>query len=258
LTAWNPSVYRQFEDERSRPAKDLLARVWLDAPANIVDLGCGPGNSTELLAAQFPAAAVLGIDTSEQMLANARERLAHCRFEQADIAAWRSEAPCDLIFANASLQWVAQHERLFPALFGQVAPGGVLAVQMPDAREEPAHRLMRQLAAEAPWAETIGAIAASRVKILPLTAYYDILTPQAAGIEVWRTTYFHPMASAAAILNWVRGTALRPFIDPLPPAQRTAFLAEYESRLAAAYPAREDGRRLLAFPRIFMIARRKG
>lgn len=252
---WNPELYRRFEDERTRPAHELLARVPLTAPRRVVDLGCGPGNSTELLAARFPQADILGLDTSAAMLASARERLPGCRFEPADIASWSPDAPVDLLYANASLQWVGDHERLLPRLLDALAPGGVLAVQMPDNRDEPTHRAMRELAAEAPFAALIGDAGRLRTELLDLTGYYDLLAPR-AEVDLWRTTYQHRMDSPARIVEWVSGTGLKPFVDPLPGPERAHFLAAYEQRIADSYPPRADGRRLLAFPRLFFVARR--
>jgi trans-aconitate 2-methyltransferase len=256
MADWDARLYRQYETERTRPAADLLAQVDLIEPAVVVDIGCGPGNSTELLSRRFPAASVVGIDTSADMLASARDRLPDCRFEQADIATWTPLKAPDLIYANAALQWVPGHEALFPRLFASLAPGGVLAVQMPDNREEPSHRAMRDTASESPFSRFVGSTAATRVRILSALAYYDLLAPLAQATDVWRTTYHHPMDSAAAIVNWVRATGLRPFLDGLPEDQRNDFLARYEELIAAAYPPRADGLRLLAFPRLFIVARR--
>ncbi|WPH21924.1 trans-aconitate 2-methyltransferase [Variovorax paradoxus] len=255
---WNPALYRRYEDERTRPAQELLARVPLSGAAHVVDLGCGPGNSTELLANRFPTAKVVGTDNSEAMLASARERLPQARFELSDIATWapQDQAP-DLIYANAALQWVPDHEQLIPRLFAALAPGGVLAIQMPDNREEPTHRLMRAVAAEAPWAEPIGDADRLRTLLLPLGGYYDLLAPAAARVDVWHTIYQHPMADAAAIVEWVRGTGLKPFVDRLPADLQASYLAEYERRVELAYPARTDGKRLLAFPRMFIVAQKK-
>ncbi|QFZ83821.1 trans-aconitate 2-methyltransferase [Variovorax paradoxus] len=256
---WNPALYRRYEDERTRPAQELLARVPLAEAAHVVDLGCGPGNSTELLAHRFPKAKVTGTDNSEAMLVSARERLPAARFELNDIATWaprETEAP-DLIYANASLQWVPDHETLIPRLFDALAPGGVLAVQMPDNRQEPTHRLMRAVAAEAPWAEPIGDADKLRTLLLPLGGYYDLLAARAAHVDVWHTIYQHPMADAAAIVEWVRSTGLKPFVDRLPPDLQASYLAEYERRVNEAYPVRTDGKRLLAFPRMFIVAHKK-
>ena len=254
---WNPALYRRYEDERTRPAQELLARVPLNGAARVVDLGCGPGNSTELLVQRFAGAAVVGTDNSEAMLVSARERLPQARFELSDIARWQPELPPDLIYANASLQWVPEHETLIPRLFAALAPGGVLAIQMPDNREEPTHRLMREVAAEAPWARAIGDADKLRTMLLPIDGYYDLLAADAAQVDVWRTAYQHPMASAAAIVEWVRGTGLKPFVDRLPAELQASYLAEYQRRVDGAYPVRTDGKRLLAFPRMFIVARRR-
>jgi trans-aconitate 2-methyltransferase len=255
--SWNPALYRRFEDERTRPAQDLLARVDLARASQVVDLGCGPGNSTELLLERFPGARVIGTDTSEAMLKSARERLPNCEFELSDVSSWQPQTPPDLIFANAVLQWVPGHEPLFPRLFSALAPGGVLAVQMPDNLQEPSHRSMREVASKAPWSSVLADPARVRAPIPPPDAYYDWLAAEAASIDIWRTTYHHPMASPADIVDWVRATGLRPFVDPLSETLRAGFLREYEQRIAEAYPARADGKRLLAFPRLFIVARRK-
>jgi trans-aconitate 2-methyltransferase len=255
---WNPNLYRQFEDERTRPARELLARVPLTAARRVYDLGCGPGNSTELLVARFPDADVIGTDNSAAMLADARQRLPQQTFQLSDIAGWAPEGPApDLVYANASLQWLGDHATLVPRLFATLAPGGVLAVQMPDNLAEPSHRLMREVASEAPWAAAIGDAGSVRSQLLEAGAYYDLLARDAAQVDVWHTVYRHPMASANAIVQWLRSTGLRPFLDALDAPLQQSFLTEYERRIDLAYPARADGRRLLAFPRLFIVAQRK-
>lgn len=258
MADWNPALYRRFEDERTRPADELLARVPLAQATHVVDLGCGPGNSTELLVRRFPQAQVTGIDTSEAMLASARERLPGTAFERGNIATWVPAVAPDLIYANAALQWVAGHETLVPRLFSLLAPGGVLAIQMPDNRQEPSHRLMRAVAGEAPWREPIGDADAVRTELATITGYYDMLARDAASVDVWHTVYQHVMPSAGSIVDWLRSTGLRPFLDALPDdALRAGFLAEYGRRIAEAYPERSDGKRLLAFPRMFIVAQRR-
>ncbi|SFS56175.1 trans-aconitate 2-methyltransferase [Methylobacterium sp. yr668] len=256
MADWNPALYTRFEDERTRPAAELLARVPLDAPRLAVDLGCGPGNSTALIAARFPDAEVIGLDTSPAMLESARARLPGLSFALADAATWVPERAPDLIYANAVLQWLPDHATLLPRLFGLLAPGGVLAVQMPDNLAEHTHRLMRAVAADGPWAAAIGdpAVAGRLGRMLEPAAYYDLLAPRAAAVDVWRTAYHHRMADAAAIVDWVSATGLRPFLDPLDPEERAGFLAAYTRAIDAAYPPRSDGRRLLAFPRVFIVA----
>ena len=260
MTDWNPALYSRFEDERTRPAAELLARVPLEAPCLAYDLGCGPGNSTALIAARFPKAEVIGLDTSPAMLESARSRLPDLAFAQADAATWQPDRAPDLIYANAVLQWLPDHPVLLPRLFGLLAPGGVLAVQMPDNLAEPSHRLMREVARTGPWAGAIGdpALAGRLGRMLEPVGYYDLLAPLSAEVDVWRTAYHHRMADAAAIVEWVRATGLRPFLDPLMPDAQAAFLAAYTAAIEDAYPPRRDGRRLLAFPRVFIVARRAG
>lgn len=252
MSDWNPALYSRFEDERTRPAAELLARVPLDAPRQVVDLGCGPGNSTELLVQRFPAAHIVGTDSSQAMLATARQRLPQVRFEQGDIADWAPAEPVDLAYANASLQWVSDHERLLPRLLSALAPGGVLAVQMPDNLDEPSHVLMRETAAALLGVPADDA-GKQRARILPAPRYYDLLAPL-ADVDVWRTTYHHRMDDAAAIVQWLRATGLKPYLDPLPPELQAQFLAEYQRRIERAYPPCSDGKRLLAFPRLFIVA----
>ncbi len=256
---WNPALYRRYEDERTRPAQELLARVPLASASRVLDLGCGPGNSTELLTKRFADAEVIGIDNSQAMLKTATERLHQARFVFGDIATWQPDAgqAPDLIYANAALQWVPDHALLLPRLFAALAPGGVLAVQMPDNRDEPTHRLMRQVASEAPWATPIGDVSALRADLLTLDAYYDLLAADAAYVDVWRTAYQHPMASAHAIVEWLSSTGLKPFVERLPADLQLTYLAEYERRIAAAYPVRTNGKLLLAFPRLFIVAQKK-
>jgi trans-aconitate 2-methyltransferase len=254
MSDWNPALYSRFEDERTRPAAELLARVTLEAPGDVVDLGCGPGNSTELLVERYRAARIVGIDTSQKMLASARQRLPTIAFEQGDIAEWTPPQPIDLAYANASLQWIPDHERLMPRLLASLAPGGVLAVQMPDNLDQPTHVLMRETAAEPRFAPSIGDASKLRARILSAEHYYDLLST-GAEVDVWRTTYHHRMDDAAAIVQWVSATGLKPFVDALSPELQVQYLAEYERRIDDAYPARSDGKRLLAFPRLFIVAR---
>ncbi|GAA0741222.1 trans-aconitate 2-methyltransferase [Ideonella azotifigens] len=256
MSDWNPALYTRFEEERTRPAAELLARVPLASAGSVVDLGCGPGNSTELLVRRFAGAKVIGMDSSPAMLVSARERLPGVLFEQGDIATWSPPAPVDLLYANASLQWLPGHEQLVPRLLSLLAPGGALAIQMPDNLDQPSHVSMRETAAEPRFAASIGDAGQVRARILPAEQYHDLLSRE-AEVDVWRTTYYHPMADAAAIVQWLRATGLKPFLEPLSPALQAEFLAAYQARIEAAYPQRADGQRLLAFPRLFIVARKK-
>ena len=253
--AWDADHYLRFADARTLPATDLLSRIPLTAPRRVVDLGCGPGNSTAPLKARWPDAAVTGLDSSEELLTAARRDHPGIAFETGDIAAWTAAAPVDVIFANASLQWVGGHDRLIPRLFDQVAAGGVLAVQMPRNHDFATHRLMRQVAADGAWRDRlVGARDPSPVKSPEF--YYDLLALRAAAFTIWETNYIQIMENAQAIIAWLHGTGLRPFLARLTGTERPVFLDRYAALLAREYPARADGKILLPYPRLFFIATR--
>ena len=254
---WSAGQYGRFEAERTRPAADLLARIATDGVTRVVDLGCGPGNSTALLVDRFPLAEVVGVDLSGDMLAAARPRLPGVRFRQEDIVAWRAEEPVDVVFANASLQWVPDHEAVFPHLLAGLAGGGTLAVQMPDNLDEPTHRLMREIAADGPWAERMAGVAAERAERHDAAWYYTLLGGSGAHtVDVWRTTYFHPLAGVGAVVEWLKGAGLRPFLARLRPEETDAFLERYRAAIVDAYPPLGGGTILLPFPRLFILATR--
>lgn len=266
---WNAAQYLKFEDERSRPARDLLAQVpalpHTGAAAHIIDLGCGPGNSTELLIARYPQARVVGLDSSPNMLAEARKRLPEVPFIQADLAHWLPGAaadaasgagPYDLVFANAVFQWLPEHPALLARMLEALAPGAVLAVQMPDNIAEPSHRLMREVAQQGPWAAKLAQ--AARAPLPPVHHYYDLLAPWSARLDLFHIDYNHALSGPEAVVEWVSGTGLRPFLDPLDNAERAQFLARYTARIAQAYPLAQDGKLLLRFPRLFIVAQRRG
>jgi len=254
---WSAQQYVKFENERTRPVRDLLAAVPGRAPRLAVDIGCGPGNSTEVLAASFPGASVTGLDSSADMIAAARKRLPALQFEVASIEHWQAPGPYDLILANAVLQWLPDHERLLPVLAAKLAPGGSLAIQVPDTLDTPAHRLMRDVAAEGPWAARLAAAAQARTTLARPDWYYALLRAHCGTVDVWQTTYYHALAGGpAAIVEWFKGTGLRPFLDPLDEAQRGAYLERYTAEVARAYPLLADGSVLLPFPRFFIVATR--
>ncbi len=256
MADWNPTLYARFADERARPITDLLARVPLDAPKTIVDLGCGAGASTAPLVARWPAADVLGLDTSPAMLEKARTVVPTARFAHADVATWTPEAPVDLLFSNATLHWIPDHATLLPRLMSHLAPGGVLAVQVPDNLDEPSHALMRTIAAEPPFAAKLANAAGARAEILSNEALWDVLAPEAARIEIWKTTYVHPLAGPAAIVEMVGSTGMKPFVDPLDEPTRAAYLARYLAEVTKAYPSTADGRVMMRYPRLFFVATR--
>lgn len=255
---WDVALYLKFEKERVRAATDLLARVPTQSPRRIVDLGCGPGASTRLLATRFPAAEVIGLDSSDRMLASARARLPAIRFEKRDIGAWRPPTPPDIIFANSSLQWLPDHHELAPRLYSLLAEGGSLAVQMPDNRHEPSHALMRMVAADGPWVDRLLPIAKTRAVIGAYSDYYRWLAPLGARVQIWQTTYVHALNGVGELVDWFRGSGLRPFLNPLDECEREAFIARYMEELAAAYPAEPDGKVLFLYPRLFVVATKPG
>ena len=254
MADWSAEQYLKFEDERTRPSCDLLAQVPLVDARKVVDIGCGPRILPELLAARWPQAAVTGIDDSADMLRQARERLPACTFVEANVAHWVPTENTDLLFANAIFQWVPGHLRQLQRLLGALPPGGVLAVQMPDNLDEPSHLLMREVAHFGPWRKQLADKARVRDTLPKPGAYYDALSQLCTRLEIWHTIYNHVLDDAAAIVEWVKGTGLKPFVDPLEPADRKEFIREYTARVAAAYPAQFDGKVILRFPRFFVVA----
>ncbi len=249
---WSPAAYLQFEDERTRAARDLLAQVPLAEARKVVDVGCGPGNSTALLAARYQDAEIVGIDSSPSMLEEARKALPEAHFMQADANRWLPDPDTDLVFANATYQWIPDHLVVFRRILAALRPGAVLAVQMPDNVAEPSHELMGQVAAEGPWAERLAG--AARARLPPVRTYFEALRPGASRVDIWHTVYNHILDGPDAIVDWVRGTGLRPFVDPLPEDARAEFLSRYRARIADAYRPTLGGKVLLRFPRLFFIA----
>jgi trans-aconitate 2-methyltransferase len=252
--SWSPEQYVKFEDERTRPARDLLAQVPLAQAERAFDLGCGPGNSTELLVTRFGAGNVIGLDSDENMLSAARQRLTSTSFLQADLGSWMPDEPADLLYANAVFQWVPDHVAVLARLMNSLRPGGVLAVQMPDNLSEPSHLLMEETGASGPWASAFEGGKVRRAPLPTPSRYFDALMPKAARVDVWHTVYYHPLADVAAIVEWVKATGLRPYLDAAGPDHAQAFTAEYTARIARAYPPMADGRVLLRFPRFFLVA----
>lgn len=253
--SWSAAQYVKFEDERTRPSRDLAARIPNESVGSAADIGCGPGNSTEVLRERFPEARILGLDSSADMIAAARKRMPDVAFEVADLSEW-SGSGFDVIFANAVLQWVPDHEALLPRLVAKLNPRGALAVQMPANRDEPSHRLMREIAADPRWAERIADAEKVRADRYGADWYFRLLRSLGCRVDIWKTTYFHPLGGPKAVVEWVKGTGLRPFIDPLTPDERAAYLSAYEAALASAYPVESDGTLLLPFPRLFFVATR--
>jgi trans-aconitate 2-methyltransferase len=256
MTDWDCELYLKFERERAQAARDLIARIPPLAPRKIVDLGCGPGNSASMLTLHFRGADILGIDTSGNMLAAARERLPVARFIQQDLKEWEADEKVDLIFSNAALHFAPDHHKLLPRLMAFLNPGGVLAVQMPNVLQDAAHALMRMVAVDGPWADRLARVAKTRAIIGSLDDYYSWIAPHCQTIDLWQTTYVHPLDGHDAVVDWFVGSALRPFLNELQEDEIPAFLSQYRRELEMAYTPQSDGRVLLLYPRLFFVARK--
>ena len=256
--AWDPQQYNRFERQRDRAAIDLLSQLPDDLdPHEIWDIGCGTGQHAALLKRRWPDARVHGLDSSAAMLEQARGLPDDVDWVQGDLEAWKPAAPVDLILANASLQWAPDHAELFRRLTEALAPDGVLAVQMPMAWETRHHTLMRQTAADVPWSARLKGVDTIQ-PLLAAEAYYDAVADLCEEVDVWSTTYLHVLDGENAVLEWMKGTALRPYLTALceDPANRDAFLARLAQVLGEAFPRRPEGMTLLPFPRLFLLARR--
>jgi len=255
-TSWDPEQYRLYSDHRFRPAVELAQRIPGEAPRTIYDLGCGTGNVTRLLAARWPDARVVGMDHSPEMLAIASRTPSTIRWVEADLNLWEPEpnAPPDLLFSNATLHWVADHERLFPKLLGWLAFGGCLAVQMPRSWGLPSHRIMRETLADTGLGSAELRQSLEKDPVGEPLTYHRIVSGLATHIDIWETEYLQLLEGPDPVLEWVKGTGLRPILLALSDAERKEFLDEYARRLRVAYPAAADGRTLYPFRRLFVIA----
>ena len=255
MTTWDPTQYLKFADHRLRPALDLLARIRTEAPASVYDLGCGAGNVTKLLAERWPKARTTGIDSAMPMLEKARALAPRIAFIRGELAAWSAPEPAGVIYSNAALHWIEGHADLLPRLMQQLAPGGSLAVQMPRNHCAPSHTMMMEAAGAGPWKAKLAGVKGIRIVHDP-DAYYRILAPHAARLDIWECEYLQVLEGPNPVVEWTKGTGLRPFLDALDDAGRKGFLAAYTERIAAAYPPEADGRTLFPFRRIFIVAER--
>ena len=275
---WNPDQYLKFADERTQPCRDLVARIAVPQVRTVIDLGCGPGNSTQVLADRWPDAQITALDSDTAMINVAIESNPRGRWITGDIAKWAAGEPpnsaaeksagataennsenelYDVVFSNAALQWLPDHSILFPQLFSHVAPGGALAVQIPSSQDRPAYRLLREMAASIAWRKWFPSGRVRTWHAHDWEFYYDLLAPLASRVNVWLTEYFHVMPSAETIVEWYRATGMRPYLAAITEeTDLEKFVAEYTEKIRAAYPPRPDGRILFPFLRIFIIAYR--
>jgi trans-aconitate 2-methyltransferase len=254
MPTWNADQYLKFAEERTQPCRDLAARVSLPEVRTVMDLGCGPGNSTSVLAQRWPNAEITGLDNSPSMIETARREQPQHRWVVSDITQWAAAKGelFDIVFSNASLQWVTDHASVYPKLFARVAPRGAFAAQIPSDLEAPPHQLMREIASP-----SMNVMNVRQWHAHPPGFYYDLLAPLSARVDVWETEYQHVLPNAEAIVEWYKGTGLRPFLEALQTdLEREQFLAEYLRRIRIAYPPRPDGKVLFPFRRLFVVAYR--
>ncbi len=251
---WNPELYLKFSGERTRAAADLIGRILVPAPRTIIDIGCGPGNSTEALAARFPQARFTGLDSSPAMIEKARADFPQREWILGDAGTFESRRPFDIVFSNAALQWIPDHARLILRLAALVGPGGALAVQVPMFSDMPIRQAFARTAGSPRWRRVMSGCD-THFTFHPHGFYYDLLSPRAASLDVWETSYVHVMASLPALIEWMRATGLRPYLERLPEAaDREAFESDLLEELRQDYHAQPDGKVLFPFKRLFFIA----
>lgn len=253
--SWNPLQYLKFGDERLRPAHDLLARVPLETPRNIADLGCGTGSLTALIKVRWPQASIVGIDNSQAMLDRARAAVPDVALEVADIGKWTPPAPLDLLVSNAALHWLDNHQTLFPRLLSNLNAGGVLAVQMPAQHNSPSHQIGYQLAESGRWRAQLKGLVRQR-PILEPSDYYSILRPHVSSLDLWVTEYVHTLTGENPVTEFAKGSFVGVWLSALSDGEAREFEMEYRSAIAAAYPQGPDGVTLFPFRRFFMVAQR--
>jgi trans-aconitate 2-methyltransferase len=254
--SWNPQQYLKFAQPRLRPALDLIARIGATDPAVVYDLGCGTGNITRLLAERWPAARISGVDDSAPMLAQAAQQPSQIQWIQQSVAAWRAESPADVIFSNAALHWLPNHQHLFASLVAMLAPGGILAVQMPRNFLAPSHTAIHDTVRAGPWRERLESLIVPPPVAEP-QFYYAVLQAHAAMLDIWETEYLHVLTGVDAVKEWTKGTWLKQFLDHLGEPERSAFETQYARRVGAAYPPLPNGETLFPFRRLFIVMQRR-
>ena len=257
---WDPARYVQFGDYRDRPFFDLTARIHADAPRHVVDLGCGPGNLTATLAARWPGAAVEGLDSSAEMLAKSGAFAAaagNLAFGPADITDWMPSPDTDVVVTNAALQWVPRHRELLPRWLAALRPGAWFALQVPGNFNAPSHTLMRALAGSDAWSGRLAGVLRHEDVVGEPAEYLELMLDAGCDADAWETTYLQLLPGTDPVLDWVRGTGLRPVLGALTDGEARRFEAEYARLLREAYPPGPHGT-LFPFRRVFAVARKRG
>ncbi len=253
MSSWDPKLYLQHQDHRTRPSVELLGRVCLEAPSRIYDLGCGPGNSTRILRQRWPDAHITGIDSDDKMLREAKSSDVNADWRCVDVDAWAPDNPADLIFSNATLHWLGNHKRLFLKLMSYVRPAGVLAVQMPRNFTSPSHTIIQQVVETGPWADVLRDVRDFNPVARP-EDYYEFLSHHTAMLDIWETEYVHVLKGENPVYGWISGTALTPYLSRLEGKDQQTFIEQCKDKLSNAYCKRPDGTTLFPFRRLFIVA----
>jgi trans-aconitate 2-methyltransferase len=253
---WNPELYLKYRDERTQPSIDLISKIDFDYyPQSILDLGCGPGNSSQQLLQRWPDAKLTGVDNSVNMIERARDSFPQNNWVIADAVTYSPDIQFDIVFSNATIQWIPNHEKLFAKLFDLIAEQGVLAIQVPRFNEMPLSGAIEKVAGQSRWREATKACA-DLFTYRDAGYYYDLMSQYFKKIDLWQTDYFHTMSSHSSILEWIRSTGLKPYLDCLSEAEKPFFEDELLSAVKADYPLQKDGKVLFPFKRLFMVGYR--
>ena len=256
MPSWQPDLYLTFRNERTQPSIDLVSRIDHQDPKTIIDIGCGPGNSTMVLKKRWPQACLIGLDSSEAMITEARMYYPGTTWLLKDASDDLSELGCfDIVFSNAAIQWIPNQEQLLQKLYGMLNKNGVLAVQVPNARDLPVHTELVKLAASEKWQGCFEGMV-SPYSVHQADFYYDILCNLTDKLDLWETDYYHVMNNYLDIVNWSSGSALRPYLEYLQDASAAAeFNKEYGLLMKDAYPVRPNGKTVVPFTRLFFVVR---
>ena len=251
---WNSTQYMKFQKERTQPAMDLAARIDFDVPKQILDIGCGPGNSSAVVKSRFPKSEVLGVDYSDDMLERAGKDYPDISFRQLDISKddWELEQKYDIVFSSACFQWVPNHKIILTKCMDILKPGGKLAVHIPINFKEPIHKIIYEVASRNRWSKMFPN--PREFYALEIEEYYDILAEISADFDIWTTTYYHRMRSHNEIIEWYKGTGLTPYLSILNDKEKNEFIEEILYEVKRNYQCRKNGEVILRFPRLFFIA----
>jgi trans-aconitate 2-methyltransferase len=254
MVDWNPNSYLKFRDERTQPSIDLVSRIEIVNPGSIIDIGCGPGNSTQVLLKRWPNADIVGLDNSQEMIAKAKSDYPGRKWILADAAHYDPKQSFDIVFSNATLQWIQDHEKLISRLYSFLKTGGALAVQVPANNESPLHNSLRTVSKDDRWSKFTGDCD-GLLNYQSASYYYDILVSLSSKIDLWETTYYHILSHHQALIEWYRSTGMRPFLERLPDDYcRMQFEDEVLNGCRESYKVQKDGKMLYPFNRIFFIA----